>query len=338
MPNSRPRCILNDTKSMPNRWPSFLNKWLVTSCVIESSIAWATWFISPIRYSSNTPARYKSYGRRIKSDKRFEAANWFSINLFSRSTSELYATLTNEFMRFGPAFDGRWQQRMAKTECSRCKWIDNAWINFRIVPEIHARDINPYNIQIICSDIYPSQYPSLLSTSPNFSITSLPNKIGKNSLNVMCWMMAMLIRRASWNRVSSSQCGLIWARFVANRLCSLAINVCMQVSTSCSFTRISPASKQYMLLFGRVQPSSGKSNFNGSKSFSPYSWNTGFMRNKPPMPERNLRENPSFTPYIVLPSMTPVSVLNGVRDPNLQPARGDGKARTKSIHFTLNKR
>lgn len=72
-PNSLPLCMLNETRSIPNRAPGFLNKWLVTSCVIESSIAWATWFIRPIRYSSKIPARYKSYGRRIRSERRFEA-------------------------------------------------------------------------------------------------------------------------------------------------------------------------------------------------------------------------------------------------------------------------
>uniref|UniRef100_A0A2M4C8V9 Putative secreted protein n=1 Tax=Anopheles marajoara TaxID=58244 RepID=A0A2M4C8V9_9DIPT len=97
----------------------------------------------------------------------------------------------------------------------------------------------------------------------------------------MCWMMAMLMRRASWNSVSSSQCGLILPSSVAIRLCSRASSVCMQVSTSCSFTRISPASKQNMLLFGRVQPSSGMSSFSGNRSFSPYSANTGFIRSNP---------------------------------------------------------
>lgn len=148
-------------------------------------------------------------------------------------------------------------------------------------------------------------------------MTSFPSKIGKNSLNVMCWMMAMLIRRASWNNVSSSQCGLMWDNSVATRLCSRAIKVCMQVSTSCSLTRISPASKQNlgietklhyssiltlrklltnMLLFGRVQPSSGKSSLSGSRSLRPYSAKTGFILSRPPKPVRSFLVNSSLTP------------------------------------------
>lgn len=43
-----------------------------------------------------------------------------------------------------------------------------------------------------------------------------------------------------------------------------------------------PASKQYIDLFGRVQPSSGISNFSGNRSLRPYSEKTGFIRNNPP--------------------------------------------------------
>lgn len=72
-PNSRPLCMLNDTRSIPKRAPTFLNRWLVTSCVMESSMAWATWFMSPMTYSSRTPALYKSYGLRMRSDSLFDA-------------------------------------------------------------------------------------------------------------------------------------------------------------------------------------------------------------------------------------------------------------------------
>jgi hypothetical protein len=38
----------------------FFEQWFVTSWVMESSMACATWFINPMKYSSSTPARYKS--------------------------------------------------------------------------------------------------------------------------------------------------------------------------------------------------------------------------------------------------------------------------------------
>lgn len=73
IPNSRPLCMLNDTKSIPKRAPIFLKRWFVTSWVMESSIACATWFIRPMTYSSRTPALYKSYGLRIRSESLFDA-------------------------------------------------------------------------------------------------------------------------------------------------------------------------------------------------------------------------------------------------------------------------
>lgn len=81
IPNSLPLCMLKDTKSIPKRAPTFLKRWLVTSCVIESSIACATWFIRPMTYSSNTPALYKSYGLRIRSDNLLEAAKKLEVKI-----------------------------------------------------------------------------------------------------------------------------------------------------------------------------------------------------------------------------------------------------------------
>lgn len=46
--------------------------------------------------------------------------------------------------------------------------------------------------------------------------------------------------------------------------------------------------------------------------------------------------NDSVIPYTVFPSSTPVRRLKGTREPSRHPGRTAGKARTKSMHFTLN--
>lgn len=159
---------------------------------------------------------------------------------------------TDEFVSLGPAFNGGRQKRMTETESGRCESVDYARIDVLI---ISVSDVIQRKCSIQCIESssvtfsYPFQYPSFSRTKPNFSITSLPNKIGKNSLYVTCWIMPMLMRRASWKRVSSSQCGFTWAKPAAKRLCSRAINVCMQVRTSCSLTRISPGKWDFNVCF-----------------------------------------------------------------------------------------
>lgn len=123
-PKSLPRCMLNDTRSKPNLFPGFLIRLLVTSRVIESSIAWATWFIRPIKYSSMAPARYRSNGRRIKSDSFLEAErnrtkrvrckrHW--MNYLSCFCFTIY---TDKTVCFAPTFNGVWQEGMTKTKSS----------------------------------------------------------------------------------------------------------------------------------------------------------------------------------------------------------------------------
>lgn len=51
------------------------------------------------------------------------------------------------------------------------------------------------------------------------SLTS-PSSTGKNSLKVICWMMAAIARRVSKNKVVSSQKGLREYSLPAMRLCS----------------------------------------------------------------------------------------------------------------------
>lgn len=116
-PKSLPRCMLNDTKSKPYPLPGFLIRLWVTSCVIESSMAWATWFMRPIKYSSIAPALYKSNGRRIKSDSFLEAEKrqWrkYCIRRPEQTrrvrvnfTIVILIIRTDKTVRFTPAFNG----------------------------------------------------------------------------------------------------------------------------------------------------------------------------------------------------------------------------------------
>lgn len=151
---------------MTNLEPSFLNKWLVTSCVIESSIACATWFIKPIKYSSKTPARYKSYGRRIKSDKRFEAEN-NSIKCNHETNKSFIRELighTNEFVSLRPSLNCSGQQWMSKSESSWCKSIDNTWIDLWVIPEGIKKKLLIKMLQLKCfvKITRPSILPSVV--------------------------------------------------------------------------------------------------------------------------------------------------------------------------------
>lgn len=132
---------------------------------------------------------------------------------------------------------------MSKSESSSCKSVNDSRIDVRIV----TIPITLWNYGCMKNLIQTGQQITLTSfckSNPNFSITSFPRSIGKNSLYAMCCIMAMLILLDSWKSVSSSQCGLTCAKFCAIVLCWRAINVCMQVRTSCSFTRISPGMKE----------------------------------------------------------------------------------------------
>lgn len=81
----------------------------------------------------------------------------------------------------------------------------------------------------------------------------LPNKIGKNSLYVMCWMTAMTNFRASWYSISSFHCGFSDANSVTKKLCSRNRATCDTAMSGCWFTRPSPKPKRTMKnTFSRV--------------------------------------------------------------------------------------
>ena len=83
-------------------------------------------------------------------------------------------------------------------KCVASCWIDMSVITIR-VSFLQTFTMRLRNILLF----------TFFSSSPCSNIASWPIIMGRNSLYVMCWMMAAMMWRVSWNNVSSSQWGFI---------------------------------------------------------------------------------------------------------------------------------
>jgi len=104
-------------------------------------------------------------------------------------------------------------------------------------------DNNNIMYNIVLSQLQKNETPSErwhCRHFANFNLNYLPNKIGRNSLYVMCWMMAMTNFLASWYSISSVHWGLSCANSVAKKLCNRKRATCDTAMSGCWFTRPSP--------------------------------------------------------------------------------------------------